>query len=201
MLLKDDPKLSNADLTREILSRTEDLDCEVSVDSSSMDMSMLSGSGISVRIKGRDLDKMQEIAKDIAALVESVEGTTEVSDGLEETTPQYKITVDKEKAAAYGMTVAQVFQLVYGELSGDSKATTISTDVKDYGVYISGKNAESVTREDLKKLTFTYTDQEGNEKEIPLKEIADFTEAFWHCSSPEWRSALWHFSDSLCWPV
>ena len=177
LILKDDPKLSNADLTREILSRTEDLDCEVSVDSSSMDMSMLSGSGISVRIKGRDLDKMQEIAKHIAALVESVEGTTEVSDGLEETTPQYKITVDKEKAAAYGMTVAQVFQLVYGELSGDSKATTISTDVKDYEVYISGKNAESITREDLKELTFTYTDQEGNEKEIPLKEIADFTEA------------------------
>ena len=86
-------------------------------------------------------------------------------------------------------------------LSGDSKATTISTDVKDYEVYISGKNAESVTMEDLKELTFTYTDQEGNEKEIPLKEIVDFTEAFWHCSSPEWRSASWHFSDSLCWPV
>ncbi len=177
LILVDKPEMSNARLAQEILSRTEDLDCEVAVDSSAMDMSMLSGNGISVRIKGRDLEKMQEMAKDIAALVESVEGTTEVSDGLEETTPQYKICVDKEKAASYGMTVAQVFQLVYAELAGDSKATTISTDVKDYDVYVSGGTAEQVTRKDLQELTFTYKDREGKEEEIPLKEIADFEEA------------------------
>lgn len=176
LILKEDPKLTNAQLTSEIMRRTEDLEAEVSVNSSAMDMNMLSGSGISVSIKGRDLEKMQQIAEEIAVLVASVDGTAEVSDGMEETTPQFKITVDKEKAAAYGMTVAQVFQLVNGKLSGDKLATTIATDIKDYEVYVSKEETEEVTRETLKKLTFTYTDKEGNEEEIPLSRIAAFEE-------------------------
>lgn len=178
VILKDEPQLTNAQIAEEIAARTEDLEGEISVSSSAMDLSMLSGSGISVQIKGRDLEKLQEIAKDVAAIVSGVEGTAEVSDGMEETTPQLKISVDKEKAAEYGMTVAQVFQLVAGELSDETKATTISTDMKDYDVYVSSASEEaSVTRQDIQKLTFTYTDKEGNEEEIPLSEIAAFTEA------------------------
>lgn len=177
VLLKDEPEMTNDEITGRILELTKDLAGEVSVNSSSMDMSMLGGSGISVSIKGRDLEKLQAIAADVAGIVEGVEGTMEISDGMEETTPQMKIHVDKEKAAAYGMTVAQVFQLVYGELSRETKATTISTDIKDYDVYISSEESEEITRQDLQELTFTYKDQEGNEEEIPLKEIAEFEEA------------------------
>ena len=177
VLLKDEPEMTNDEITGRILELTKDLAGEVSVNSSSMDMSMLGGSGISVSIKGRDLEKLQAIAADVAGIVEGVEGTMEISDGMEKTTPQMKIHVDKEKAAAYGMTVAQVFQLVYGELSRETKATTISTDIKDYDVYISSEESEEITRQDLQELTFTYKDQEGNEEEIPLKEIAEFEEA------------------------
>lgn len=177
ILLKENPTMTNAQLTSEIMSRTADLEAEVTVNSASMDMNMLSGSGVSVQIKGRDLEKMQTIAGDVAHLISNVEGTAEVSDGMEETTPQFKITVDKEKAAAYGMTVAQVFQLVAGELSSDSLATTVSTDLKDYEVYVSTGKAGKITREDLRNLTFVYTDKEGNEEEISLWQIADFQEA------------------------
>ena len=176
ILLKDDPQLTNAQLTQEIISRTEDLDGEISVNSAAMDMSILSGSGISVRVKGRDLEKMQEVAGDIAGILADTEGTAEVSDGMEETTPQFKITVNKDKAAEYGMTVAQVFQLVSEKLSGESRATTIAADVKDYEVYVSEAGAGEVTREDIRKLTFTYTDREGNEEEVPLSDIAEFEE-------------------------
>ncbi len=177
VILKEDPQLTNSQLTAEIQAMTEDLEGEISISSAAMDMSLLSGSGISVSIKGRDMEKLQAIAKDIAEIVSGVEGTTEVSDGMEETTPQFKVMVDKEKAAAYGMTVAQVFRLIYGELSEESLATTISTDIKDYEVYVSQGEAESLTRKDIQELTFTYTDKEGNEEEISISEIATFEEA------------------------
>lgn len=176
VILKEDPKLTNAQITKEIQQRTADLDCEISVNSSAMDISMLGGSGLSVRIKGRDLEKMQTIARDVAAIVADTEGTYEVSDGLEETTPQLKISVDKEKAASYNMTVAQVFQLVYAKVADASKATTISTDLTDYEVYVSEGETADLTRKDIEALTFTYTDKEGEEEEIPLREIADFEE-------------------------
>lgn len=177
VILKEKPQLSNAQITREIQQCTADMECEVSVDSSAMDISMLGGSGLSVQIKGRDLEKMQEIARDVAAIVEQTEGTYEVSDGLEETTPQLKISVDKAKAAAYNMTVAQVFQLVSQQVADASQATTVSTDLADYEVYVSEGTNEELDRRDIKALTFSYTNQEGEEEEIPLSRIATFEDA------------------------
>ncbi len=177
VILKEEPQLSNAQITREIQQCTADMECEVSVDSSAMDISMLGGSGLSVQIKGRDLEKMQEIARDVAAIVEQTEGTYEVSDGLEETTPQLKISVDKAKAAAYNMTVAQVFQLVSQQVADASQATTVSTDLADYEVYVSEGTDEELDRRDIKALTFSYTNQEGEEEEIPLSRIAAFEDA------------------------
>ena len=75
-----------------------------------MDMSALGGSGITVQIKGRELDTLQEIARDVAAIVESVEGTVDVSDGLEESTGELRIIIDRNKAIEHGLTVAQIFQ-------------------------------------------------------------------------------------------
>lgn len=156
--------MTNQELSDAIAERTEDMDCEVVADTSMMDMSMLTGSGISVQISGNDLEKLQTIAKDVAELLERTEGTMEISDGLENTTPQLVITVDKDKASEYGMTVAQVYQLVYGKMADSSSATVISTDLKDYEVFVDTSEQESITREALKKLTFTHTNSEGEER-------------------------------------
>ena len=42
-----------------------------------MDMSALGGSGISVQIKGNDLNKLRSIGKDIAQIVEDTKRNTE----------------------------------------------------------------------------------------------------------------------------
>lgn len=48
------------------------------------------------------------------------------------------------------MTVAQVFQLVYGEMASSTSATTISTDVNDYQVYVQSEEQSDVTLDDIK---------------------------------------------------
>lgn len=175
VLLEEGTKRTNGQITRDILAACEDLDCQLEISGSSMDMSAMTGEGISVQIKGRDLDTMQQIAQDVAALVESVEGTARVDDGRGETTSQFTIVVDKEKAAGYDMTVAQVFQLVMAELADTSKAATLSTDAKDYSIYVASGEQQTVTRDDLESLTFSYTDRAtGETTEIPLREVAEF---------------------------
>ena len=64
------------------------------------------------------------MAIETAKIVEETEGTVDVNDGLDKATPQWTITVDKEKAAEYGMTVAQVFQLVMEDMASSTSATT-----------------------------------------------------------------------------
>ncbi|MFP3156482.1 efflux RND transporter permease subunit [Lachnospiraceae bacterium ZAX-1] len=177
LIVKDNPTQTADELAKVIMDKTQDMECEISVSTSAMDMSMLGGSGVSIQVKGRDLDKLQVIAKDMANILEQTEGTIDISDGIEETTPEYRIAVNKEKAAQYHMTVAQVFQLVYNEVADAKVATTIATDVKDYEVFVSSLDKGALTRAKIEKLTFPYTDKEGEKEDIAIKDIVTFEEA------------------------
>ena len=172
-LLDEDSKVKASDVEEKIVSRTKDLDCKVETNSSSMDYSSYFGSGLSVRIKGNDIDTLQKLAKEVADVMKQTKGTVDVDDGLEDTEPQLTISVDKEKAAEYGYTVAQVYQLVSAKMADSKSATTISTDVKDYKVYVQTEEQTDTKLDDIRQMTFTYTDKEGKEKEIPLTKICE----------------------------
>ena len=88
--LREDKERDNQEIAKDIQANIADIleeaQAEASIETSTMDMSALGGSGITVQIKGRELDTLQTIARDVAAIVDSVEGTTDISDGLEEAT-------------------------------------------------------------------------------------------------------------------
>ena len=178
VIIDEKAKVSNDEIEEKINKAAEGLGCQVTVSANMMDsMSALSGSGISINIKGRDIEKMQAIASDVAAILEDVEGTVDVDDGLGNLSNQIHIVVDKDKAAKYGMTTAQVFQVVYAKMAATTAATVVSTDVKDYDVFVRTKEQSELTLDELNKLTFTYTNRAtGETKEIPLTEIAEFQE-------------------------
>ena len=176
ILLDENSDVSVHDVEAEILNRTADLGCDVSTSSSSMDFTTYFGSGLSVQIKGSDLDNLQRLATEVADIMEQTEGTCDVEDGLDNVSPEFRITVDKEKAAEYGYTVAQVFQLVYAEMASNTSATTISTDVKDYEVYVQTEEQADTQLADIKALTFTYTSKDGDKEVIPLSDICTMEE-------------------------
>lgn len=177
LVLKEDRQWGNEKLEREIRKRTKSIDCQVDVETSSMDMSALGSSGIQAQIFGQDLDKLQELAAKIAAIIEEVPGTIHVSDGMEETDRELRVMVDKGKAMGHSLTVAQVFQEVQKRLAEASSATTLSTQEKDYQVYVKADTDENFTKADLENMRLEYTDGQGEKKEVRLKEIASFEEA------------------------
>ena len=150
----------------------DDLPCTVSVSGSSMDLSMLSGSGITVRIYGEDLDALLSTSRDIAARLSEVEGVASVSDGEEEATPELQIHIDREKAMEAGLTVAQVYQQIALQLT--TEATATSVDGLDVVVQ---RTTESVTTDDVRSLVLTATNAAGEEQEVRLSDIATFTES------------------------
>lgn len=150
----------------------DDLPCTVSVSGSSMDLSMLSGSGITVRIYGEDLDALLSTSRDIAARLGEVEGVASVSNGEEEATPELLIHIDREKAMQEGLTVAQVYQQIALQLT--TEATATSVDGLDVVVQ---RTTESVTTDDVRGLVLTATSTAGEEREVPLSDIATFTES------------------------
>lgn len=170
----EEKKLSNQEIADIILEKTQDLEAEITVDTSSMDMSALGGSGIAIRIEGRDLDTLQSMAEDIANIIEGIEGTAEVSNGMEEATEELRITVDKDKAMEHGLTVAQVYQQISKKLAESGSATTLAQQDKDYGVYVISEADKALTREALKALMIESTGTDGETKEVAFSEIADF---------------------------
>lgn len=165
--------MTNEELGALILEKTADLQAEITVDASSMDMSALGGSGITIRVEGREIDRIRQIAGEIAGLVAEVEGTTDVSDGMEESDEEMRITVDKEAAMAYGLTVAQIFSQISDRLAESGAATTLAAADKDYGVYVLDEENEALTRKLLQDMLIEGTDAEGT-CEVKLSEIASF---------------------------
>ena len=176
--LSEDKDKSNEQLADEIMADLAELceenQAEITIDTSSMDMSALGGSGISIQIQGRDIDTLQEIAEDIAAIVESVEGTANVSDGLEESTGELRIIVDRDKAIEHGLTVAEVFQQIYEKLAESTSATTLETAINEYSVYVKNAEDTELTRQLLEDLEIVRTKQDGTKDRVILSEIASF---------------------------
>ncbi|MCH5252464.1 MAG: efflux RND transporter permease subunit [Lachnospiraceae bacterium] len=175
ILLNEDRELSNEEVTNQIAEKTKDLDCELTVNASAMDMSALMGEGVRINIKGKDLDKLQSITEDIMERLEGVEGLEDINNSLEDAGKEYRITVDKAKAMKYSLTVAQVYQQVSAKVQEASSSSTVSTDTDDLGVYVSDSSDEEMTRADLRKMKLEYTDSMTQKtKKVKLSKIADF---------------------------
>lgn len=176
--LSEDKDKSNEQLADKIMLDLEELceenQAEITIDTSSMDMSALGGSGISIQVRGRDIDTLQEIAADIAVIVEGVEGTADVSDGLEESTGELRIIVDRDKAIEHGLTVAEAFQQIYEKLAESASATTLETAINEYSVYVKDAEDIELTRQLLKDLEIVRTKQDGTKDRVILSEIAAF---------------------------
>ena len=178
VVAKDDKTMSNEEIAAVILEKTADLDAEISVETSSMDMSAMGGSGISIQVRGRDIDTLQKIAGEVAAIVEGVEGTANVQDGLDEADEELRVIVDRERAVNYGLTVAQVFSQISAKLAEASSATTLAADEKDYSVYVMNGSDIELTRELVEDIQISGTDENGESVKIALSEIADFENAY-----------------------
>lgn len=178
ILLDEETKRTNNEIKKEIEEKTKDLQCDIVVNSSAMDMSALYGSGISIEIKGKDLDKLQSLSEELIAKIENVNGVTEVSNGLEKDSQEFRITVNKAKAMRYSLTVAQVFQKINEKIKEASSATTVSTDTDELNVYVKDDKDTSLDLADLKKMKIEYTDtMTQKKKKVKLSKIADFNMA------------------------
>lgn len=172
VLLGEERSESSQQIARRIEEATADLDCTVTANGSTMDMSMMTGgSGIRLAVTGDDMDTLRQTAAGLAECLSGVEGIAAVSDGQEDSSTEVRVTVDKSKAAEYGLTVAQVYQQVAVAIRAETSATTLSVEGNDLPVVVVPDAAGLTTRETLPELMITGT-KNNEECEVRLSEIA-----------------------------
>ena len=156
----------------DILSKKELKTYKVS--SSNMDMSAMYGSGLSVKIKGEDTDQLLSVSKKVMKLVEENGAFENISNGQEEGAAEIRLTINKNKAARKGLTVAQIYQQLAEKLTTSKDSTTLHTKDGDYEVSIVDET-DTVSYDQLMKtkITASVTDADGTKKEKVYR-LSDF---------------------------
>ncbi len=168
----EDETASGAAVSKQIEDLCADMACEVSGSSAMMDMSALSGSGVSIQVFADDMDDLQRGAKKVAAVLSQVEGIAEVSDGLEEAAPALHIAVDRNKAMEKGITVAQIYMELATALAETKNAVTLEVGDNSADVIIERPEGTKLDVKTLKSYAFEVTKQDGEKEEFLLSDVA-----------------------------
>ena len=177
VLLAEDRSVSNVEVKNAILEVTSDLDAELSVAESTMDLSMLGGSGVELDIVGQDLDEMSAAAQDLRGILRGVEGLADISEAAVADNPETRVTIDKSAAMRRGLTVAQIYQELAAAVKNESQATSLTLDGGSVPVVVVRPGEKQLSRANLASYKFTVTNEDGEEEQIALGEIAQITEA------------------------
>ena len=175
MIVDSDAGRSNAAIARDIRAIADDMGLDFSVQTSTMDISMLTGSGISVNITGPEVEQLRAIAADVAEIVRSVDGAAEIDDGLENSVPELSVTVDKEKAIDKNLTVGQVLQFVATKIAGKTEISQATLDGRTLSIYlIDGRNSD-ITPENLEDLEIEVTSGDKSEM-VRIGDVAEIAQ-------------------------
>ena len=171
-----DEKTSGAAVGKTIEKLCKDLPCEISASSAMLDMSMLTGSGISLNIYAEDMESLQAAAEKAEAALLQVDGIKEISGGLDDLTPALHVKIDRNKAMAKGITVAQIYMELATALQNSATVTTMNLDGKTTDVIVDIVEENKLTIESLGAYTFEVTTQTGETNVFTLADLGEVEE-------------------------
>ena len=168
-------------ICEEISEKTSGVkDAEVTVTSSALgEMSTMFGSGVQVDIYGEEQDTLIEISGDIAAMLEEMTGLENIDDGLANADESVRLSIDRNKAAACGLTSAQILQAIAARTATDATAITMNKDGVNLDVRLVNET-EPLTYENLLELELeaetVNEDGEPVTKKYKLSKFATMSE-------------------------
>jgi cobalt-zinc-cadmium resistance protein CzcA len=125
---------------------------------------------VAIKVFGENIDTLAAIAPKVAAVVQSVPGTT--SPQIERTTglPQITIRYDRAKIAAYGMNIADINRTVRTAFAGEAAGVVFENERKfDLVVRLDSANRSSI--DDVSDMFVAMTDG----TQIPLSQVASIS--------------------------
>jgi len=167
----DERDKSSFELADEIRNMVKDIPgAEIKVSPTSLMMAGggLAGGGLSISIKGDDIDTLENISNDFKEIVENVSGTREVETSRSEGVSEVRVRIDKDRASRYGLTTGQIANTVRNTLSGRT-VTTFKYENEELDVVIKGDERYKESMSALESLPLTGP----TGSIIPLDQVAE----------------------------
>jgi hydrophobe/amphiphile efflux-1 (HAE1) family protein len=135
-----------------------------------------SETAIEVEMLGYDLATAEALSREIARLMQATEGVADVNISRDANYPQFELTVDREKAAAAGISQRDIAQAALFSLNSNSSVNpSIFTDPRtgnQYNLVVQLDEPYRQTPEDLGRLFVTV-----NDRPVLLSTVAQVTQS------------------------
>ncbi|MDE5412636.1 efflux RND transporter permease subunit [Alkalihalobacterium chitinilyticum] len=167
ILLKEPNKRAKSDLivAEDIRNLLQDIPgAEISVSASDTGFTE---NPISITVKGRDLQTLNQLSNEVIRLISTVEGVREPSSNFTVGSPEITVTVDRERAANYGVGSAQIASAVNNATRG-MVATRLARGGDELDVRLVVEERYTASVEELSQLLI---DTPTGER-IPLEAVA-----------------------------
>ncbi|MFA3782621.1 efflux RND transporter permease subunit [Melioribacteraceae bacterium 4301-Me] len=140
-----------------------------------------SDNDIVIKIKNKDLDKAYSKAELIIDRIKkaNIDGLKEVRLGIQKATPEYSITIDREKCLAYGLNIDEVANQIVNIAKGNIPVYFSSFDQK---IGINVKSTED-NRSNIESILNNYVQSEN--KKIKIGDLVNYS--FGYNYSEIWR--------------
>ena len=165
---EDDATLS----TREIIERIEENLPIIAIGKPNFQFDQQGGGGedaFSIQVSGDSTTRLNELSLDVIRTLESVEGLEHVRDDAELGEREIKVSIDRTRAAAAGLTTETIAQAISTALRGEN-LRAFRTDTGEVGVRVAFRADDKQTLEQLADLPL-FTESRIR---VPLGSVANF---------------------------
>ncbi len=126
---------------------------------------------VAIKIFGMDLKELQNLQNDALVVLHSIHGVVDLTADKLIGQPQYQITIDREKAARYGINSDEIQRVIEIAIGGKS-ATELIEGEKRFNVFVRLDPDDRDTRSKFENILI----KTSNDTFIPLKNLAKITQ-------------------------
>jgi len=108
--------------------------------------------GVTVEVRGFDLETLDALAARAAEMIKGVEGITDIEVSQKAGIPQQEIQVDRDKVADLGLSVRDVTRVLETAVAG-TKAGEFRSGGNSYRIFVQLKDAEKSSMDEILDLT------------------------------------------------
>jgi cobalt-zinc-cadmium resistance protein CzcA len=128
----------------------------------------------SVKIVGRDLAKLEQLAGEVMKEMAKVEGVADLGMFPVLGQPNLNIRVDREKAARYGLNVGDVNTVIQAALGGTTATMLLESD-RQFAVTVRLADKYRGDIDSVRALKVGFQTPKGANAYVPLSELADIS--------------------------
>jgi HAE1 family hydrophobic/amphiphilic exporter-1 len=158
------------DVARARLAEFPDIAYTVSREGSSIGQFLaLTAAEVGLQVKGKDLDRLKDIAADLTARLAAIPGVADVTTNIGEGKPEFKVTVDKESLKKYpGLSPSTIGDFLVSAVRG-RVATQFRELEKKYDILV---RLEDASRENIETLLGETLPFQG--RAVPLRDLVSY---------------------------